>query len=110
MQSIDDKILSNIKKRGRGAIFFANDMVQYGQRQSVLKALERMAAAGTILRVARGIYCYPKIDKELGLGILYPSLDEIALAVAKRDKAKVIPTGATAAIRLGFTTQVSMNS
>ena len=109
MQSIDDKILSNIKKRGRGAIFFANDMVQYGQRQSVLKALERMAAAGTILRVARGIYCYPKIDKELGLGILYPSLDEIALAVAKRDKARIAPTGVYALNVLGLSTQVQMN-
>ena len=87
MQSIDDKILSNVKKRGRGTIFFAQDMAQYGQRQSVLKALERMAAAGTIIRLARGIYCYPKIDKELGLGILYPSLDDIAQAVAKRDRA-----------------------
>ena len=109
MQSIDDKILSNIKKRGRGAIFFANDMVQYGQRQSVLKALERMAAAGTILRVARGIYCYPKIDKELGLGILYPSLDEIAQAVAKRDKARIAPSGVYALNVLGLSTQVQMN-
>lgn len=109
MQSIDDKILSNIKKRGRGAIFFASDMVQYGQRQSVLKALERMAAAGTILRVARGIYCYPKIDKELGLGILYPSLDEIAQAVAKRDKARIAPTGVYALNVLGLSTQVQMN-
>ena len=109
MQSIDDKILSNIKKRGRGSIFFANDMVQYGQRQSVLKALERMAAAGMILRVARGIYCYPKIDKELGLGILYPSLDEIAQAVAKRDKARIAPTGVYALNVLGLSTQVQMN-
>ena len=109
MQSIDDKILSNIKKRGRGTILFANDMVQYGQRQSVLKALERMAAAGTILRVARGIYCYPKIDKELGLGILYPSLDEIAQAVAKRDKARIAPTGVYALNVLGLSTQVQMN-
>ena len=51
-QSIDDKILTNIKKRGRGTIFFAQDMVQYGQRLSVLKALERMASSGTIIRIA----------------------------------------------------------
>ena len=109
MQSIDDKILINVKKRGRGTIFFAQDMLQYGQRLSVLKALERMAAAGTILRVARGIYCYPKIDKQLGLGALYPSLDEIAQAVAKRDKARIAPTGAYALNILGLSTQVQMN-
>ena len=109
IQSIDDKILTNVKKRGRGTIFFAQDMLQYGQRLSVLKALERMAAAGTILRVARGIYCYPKIDKQLGLGALYPSLDEIAQAVAKRDKARIAPTGAYALNILGLSTQVQMN-
>ena len=109
MQSIDDKILTNVKKRGRGTIFFAQDMLQYGQRLSVLKALERMAAAGTILRVSRGIYCYPKIDKQLGLGALYPSLDEIAQAVAKRDKARIAPTGSYALNILGLSTQVQMN-
>lgn len=109
MQSIDDKILTNVKKRGRGTIFFAQDMLQYGQRLSVLKALERMAAAGMILRVARGIYCYPKIDKQLGLGALYPSLDEIAQAVAKRDKARIAPTGSYALNVLGLSTQVQMN-
>ena len=109
MQSIDDKILTNVKKRGRGTIFFAQDLLQYGQRLSVLKALERMAAAGTILRVSRGIYYYPKVDKQLGLGALYPSLDEIALAVAKRDKARIVPTGSYALNILGLSTQVQMN-
>jgi hypothetical protein len=85
-------------------------MAQYGQRQSVLKALERMAAAGTIIRLARGIYCYPKIDKELGLGILYPSLDDIAQAVAKRDRARIVPTGIYALNVLGLSTQVQMNA
>lgn len=109
MQSIDDKILTNVKKRGRGTIFFAQDMLQYGQRLSVLKALERMAVAGTILRVSRGIYCYPKFDKQLGLGTLYPSLDEIAQAIAKRDKARIAPTGSYALNILGLSTQVQMN-
>lgn len=108
-QSIDDKILTNIKKRGKGTIFFAQDMVQYGQRLSVLKALERMASSGTIIRVTRGIYCYPKIDKALGLGVIFPSLDEIAQAVARRDKARIAPTGVYALNVLGLSTQVQMN-
>jgi len=69
-----------------------------------------MAAAGTIIRLARGIYCYPKIDKELGLGILYPSLDDIAQAVAKRDRARIVPTGIYALNVLGLSTQVQMNA
>jgi len=35
---------------------------------------------------------------------------ELVKEIAKRDKAKVIPTGATAANRLGFSTQVPMNT
>ena len=59
-----------------------------------------------ILRLAEGIYLYPKIDKELGLGILYPSIDTIAKAIAKKDKARIVPTGIYALNRLGFSTQV----
>ena len=109
LQSIDDKILSNIKKRGRGVVFFAQDMIMYGQRKSVLRALERMAEAGAILRIARGIYCYPKMEKKLWIGVLYPTLEDIAQAVAKRDRARIAPTGVHALNVLGLSTQVQMN-
>ncbi len=59
--------------------------------------------------MGRGIYYYPKIDKELGLGILYPSLDTIAESIAKRDKIRIVPTGHVALNRLGLSTQVPMN-
>ena len=62
-----------------------------------------------IVRLANGIYLYPKIDKELGLGVLYPSVEEIALQVAKRDRAHIAPTGAYAMNLLGLSTQVPMN-
>jgi hypothetical protein len=38
------------------------------------------------VRLAHGIYLFPKIDKKLGLGVLYPSVEEIAKAIAERDK------------------------
>lgn len=68
-----------------------------------------MYSEGILVRLAHGIYYYPKIDTELGLGILYPSIDEIAKAIAKRDKAKIVPTGAYALNRLGLSTQIPMN-
>ena len=55
------------------------------------------------------IQIYVKIDKELGLGVLYPSVEEVALQVAKRDKAHIAPTGAYAMNLLGLSTQVPMN-
>ena len=61
-----------------------------------------------IIRISRGIYYYPKIDKTLGLGILYPTLEEIAEGIARRDKARIVPTGLYALNRLGFSTQIPM--
>ena len=52
---------------------------------------------------------YPKEDKEYGLGIIYPSVEDIAQAIAKRDKAKIVPMGAYALNRLGLSTQMHMN-
>ena len=50
-----------------------------------------------------------KIDKVLGLGILYPTFEEIAAAIARRDKAKIVPTGIYALNQLGLSTQLPMN-
>ncbi len=55
------------------------------------------------------IYCYPKTDTDLGLGVIYPGFDEIAQAIAKRDKAQIVPAGAYAVNKLGLSTQVPMN-
>lgn len=109
MYSIDDKILNKVKKCGRGKVYFPSDFSSYGESKSILKALERLAKSEKLLRIARGIYLYPKIDKELGLGVLYPSLDEIAKRIAQRDKARIVPTGVYAVNRLGLSTQVPMN-
>ena len=109
MQSIDDKILSKVRKCGRGTIFSSVDFTNLGEPKSVLKALERMANAETIIRVSRGIYCYPKTEKTLGLGVIYPTFEEIAQYIAKRDKARIVPTGSYALNVLGLSTQVPAN-
>ena len=109
MESIDDKILLKVKKSGMGKIYFPSDFASYGEATSVLKALERLAKGNRLIRLSRGIYLYPKVDKELGLGILFPSLETIAHSIAKRDKARIVPTGIHALNKLGLSTQVPMN-
>lgn len=108
-ESIENKILTKSKKCGRGSVFFVNDFISYGSRNSVNKALERLTEKGMMLRAARGIYCYPKIEKIYGLGVIYPSLEDIAKAMAKRDGARIVPTGLFAQYQLGITQQVPMN-
>ena len=107
--SIEKKVLDQIKKRGRGNFLFASDFLEFGEQKSVSKALERLMKEETIIRISRGVYYYPRIDKAIGLGLLYPTLEDIAEGIAKRDKARIVPTGLYALNRLGFSTQVPMN-
>jgi hypothetical protein len=43
------------------------------------------------------------------IGLLFPSPDKIAQAIAKRDNARILPTGNYAMNLLGLSTQVPMN-
>ena len=109
MQSIESKIFTSVSKRGMGRVIFPQDFASYGNPNTIHKAFGRLVESEKILRLAQGIYCYPRIDKALGLGVLHPTFEEIALAIAKRDKARIVPTGVYALNRLGLSTQVPMN-
>ena len=108
-ENIGKKIVNYIKKCGGGTIFFPSTFMSYGDIKSVSKSLERLTNDAVIIRLANGIYLYPKIDKKLGLGVLYPSIEDIAIQIAKRDRARIAPTGAYALNLLGLSTQVPMN-
>lgn len=110
MQSIEDKILTSLKKSGRGVAFSPTRFAHYGSAAAVQKAIERLTDDGKIIRVARGVYSYPKIDTELGLGVIYPTFDEIAACIANRDRTLIAPAGAYAVNKLGLSTQVPMNA
>ena len=59
------------------------------------------------MRLSRGIYYIPKEDELLG--IIKPSADQIAESIAKRDMARILPTGSFALYKLGLSTQIPMN-
>ncbi|MCK9499138.1 MAG: DUF6088 family protein [Bacteroidales bacterium] len=104
---IEAKIAELLQKMPKGNILFVDNFLNLGNPENIKKALYRLTNEKKILiRLAHGIYLYPKIDEELG--ILYPSTEEIAEAIAKRDKARIIPTGIYALNRLGLSTQVPM--
>jgi len=69
-------------------------------------ALIRLCRKGTIRRLARGLYDYPRINDNLGL--LSPSIDDVAQALKGRDATRMQPSGAYAANLLGLSNQVSM--
>lgn len=108
--STHDKIMRAIARKGRGKFVFLQDFATLGNRDAVKKSFQRLANEKFILRIANGIYYFPKEDKVFGLGLLMPSMDDIAQAIAKRDHAKIIPSGAYALNMLGLSTQVAANA
>jgi hypothetical protein len=103
-QSIDSAILASIRSRGRGSLIVPADFLKIGSRQAVDTALHRLARKGTIRRLARGLYDYPK--EHPTLGPLQPSADAVAAALAGRDRTRLQPAGAYAANMLGLSEQV----
>lgn len=110
IQSIDNKINTAINRKKHGSIIFASDFAEVGEQKTINKVFERITSSGKIIRIARGIYCKPKIDDKLGFGIIYPGIDDIAQAIAQRDKCRIVPSGDLALNKLGLSTQVPMNA
>src|SRR5579885_1733421 len=103
-QSVDSQILARIHGWERGSVFVPSDFLDLGSREAVDLALHRLARKGTIRRLARGVYDFPKDHPVLGL--LAPSADTVAHALAGRDRTRLQPTGAYAANILGLSEQV----
>ena len=112
MVSVENKIESKIKKQRRGKLIFASDFSSFGSSEAVFKSLQRLQKSGFLMRVAHGIYYYPKINKNKYIKSKYvmPSIDEIAYGIAKRDKIRIVPTGLYALNALGLSTQVPANA
>jgi len=106
MQSIHNQIKEHIKRKRKGNIIFANDFKEFGSGDAIRQVLSRLCKEEFVIRLSTGIYLYPKISKQIG--IVFPSIEEIAKAIAKREKARLIPTGVYALNRLGLSTQVPM--
>lgn len=102
--STDDQILKAIASLGHGAVFVPTDFLSFGSRQAVDIVLHRLVRKGTIRRLARGIYDFPKEHPKLGK--LLPSPEKIAEALVGRDCTRIQPTGAYAANILGLSEQV----
>lgn len=106
--SLHKQIEARIKMRGRGSILFISDFVDLCNTEVIKKTLFRMEKQGVLNRLAFGIYLYPKQSKLIGP--LTPTIEAIAKAIAERDKARIIPTGAYAMNALGLSTQIPLNA
>lgn len=104
--AVIEKVRRKITRGKFGDVFFVSSFPSYNV-EYVTKLLAIFEKEGLITRISKGVYVKARKTR---FGILYPSAFELVTQIAKRDKAVIIPTGTTAANRLGFSTQVPMNT
>ena len=106
VKSVQDQVLALIKtKAGRGRrVHVPRDFLDLGSRDAVDQALSRLARAGVVRRLLRGVYDFPK--RHPRLGTLAPNLDDVAKAIARSTGCHIQLSGSHAANSLGLSTQV----
>ena len=107
MLSIAEQILNEIRRHEKGWCFSQKDFMDIGGRNALEQAFFRLAKAGEIRRVGRGLYDVPRYSDLLET-ILSPVSDQIAKAIARKHGWRIQPTGAGAANLLNLSTQVPM--
>lgn len=86
------------------SVLFRTDFPEY-HSEFVGGTLAELTQEGMLVKLAQGIYAKPRRSR---FGLVLPSVDKIAQAIAARDNAEVLPSGMTALNVLGLSTQVPM--
>ncbi|HBH20754.1 MAG TPA: hypothetical protein DDX33_01735, partial [Rikenellaceae bacterium] len=98
-------IRERISSADNGTLFFNNSFPEYDD-EYVGKILSDLVKSGDLYHLSRGVYLKTEPTR---FGLVYPPVSAIASAIAERDKAQILPTGATALNLLGLSTQMPMN-
>src|ERR1700685_4645838 len=96
-------ILRRIRGKHRGWVFTPREFADVGPRTAIDQALSRLQRNGTIRRLTRGIYEFPRIHPSIG--VLSPSPEAVAKAIAARTNSRIQVSQAKAA-NMGLSTQV----
>lgn len=100
------RIRENISARESGEPFTVAELRELGPRAAVYNALSRLAHEGVINAVTQGVYVRPKMNRFVG--VMPPSAESVAHAIASATKSIIEIHGAEAARQFGLTTQVPM--
>ena len=107
MKSIDDHILDMMDGQQQGDIFILEDFEELGTAGAVRVAMHRLVKRGIVHRLIPGLFVKPKTSKLLN-STLTPGPEKIAEAIARRDRARIIPTGSYALHVLGLSSQIPL--
>lgn len=86
-------------------VWTPSDFADLASRSAIDKTLQRLVAAGELRRIDRGLYDKPRKSNLTGKMVV-PDYRAVIRAVTRRDQARVVVDGMTAANDLGLTTAV----
>ncbi len=98
-------ILDRIRRDKLILVWSPNDFLDLGARSAVDKALQRLTDSGALRRIDRGLYDIPRVNALTGKPTT-PNYTAIIDAITRREKARFLPDGMTAANQLGLTNAV----
>lgn len=102
---LKDRIQDRVGSRAPFGVWTPVDFLDLGTRDAVDKVLQRLARAGEIRRIERGLYDKPRMSA-LTRELTAPDYRQIIEALARRDQTQMLVDGMTAANDLGLTDAV----
>lgn len=103
--NVKEQILQRIAESTPSMVWTPKDFLDLANRDTVDKALQRLAASGVLRRIDRGLYDMPRknlITKD----ITSPDYRRIIDAIGRRDQIRILIDGLTAANDLGLSNAV----
>lgn len=103
MHTLPTTILQHAHTLPEGGVLSPKEFLHLGSRAAIDQAFSRLARAGKLLRVARGVYAVPVSGR---FGLRAPAPGKVVTALAEQMGETVVAHGASAANTLGLTQQV----
>ena len=87
---IAKEIRNVIDNNGPNKLYMVSDFAYLNNDGAATRTLARLADEGVLMRISQGLYLYPSRNR---FGVLRPSIEEIAYAIAEKDKAGLFQVG-----------------
>jgi predicted transcriptional regulator of viral defense system len=98
-------IARRVSRSQADKVWTAKDFLDLGSRSAVDKTLQRLTNKGDLRRINHGLYDRPRVNPLTGK-LNQPNYQHVIWAIARRDSARMLIDGMTAANDLGLTTAV----
>ena len=102
---LKSEIRTRMERQAPFGVWTPTDFLDLGSRDAVDQALSRMTAADDIRRITRGLYDLPRLNTLTGKQT-NPDPRQVIDALARRDQARMLVDGLTAANDLGLSDAV----